>query len=669
MPPAKHAHSVLALPRSVKRLIAIAVDASLCALALWLALCLRLEGWVVPTREHQWAAAASMVLAIPIFLRFSLYSSIFRLNGWKAMNSVIKASAVYGVVYALAFSVIGVPGVPRTVGILQPILLFLGVATSRVLVRLTLGDVYRDILRRASLPGVLIYGAGNAGQQLARALAGSRQQRLVGFVDDDPALQGRTLDAVPIYSPRHLDSIVSRRGITDVLLAMPTINQARRVEIVESLRRLPVHVRALPTLADLTSGQVTMGDVHELDVADLLGRPPVAPDPFLLRKQIADKVVLVTGAGGSIGSELCRQILACRPNVLLLVEVSEHSLYQITQELMALKENTAGFAGEIVPLLGSVTDYSRMAAIVTGWKPDTVYHAAAYKHVPLVEHNVCEGVRNNVFGTLTCARVCLDVGVRNFVMISTDKAVRPTNIMGASKRLSEMILQGLADTSQQTCFTMVRFGNVLGSSGSVVPLFRKQIAAGGPITLTHRDITRYFMTIPEASQLVLQAGAMAIGGDVFVLDMGEPVKILDLAKRMVELCGLRVKDENSPTGDIEIRVTGLRPGEKLFEELLIDATAQPTAHPRILKARETFLPWPVLSESLKGLEQLVSAGAAVSVRDMLAKLVAGYTPASNVVDWMHCKQDTQPGFSVPRHQHPSNSQTELYDHTVHRLTA
>lgn len=636
---------ILRFPRSVKRFIAILVDALTCGLAIWLALYLRLEQWVLPTAPIAWAALVSVGLAVPVFWAFKLYAPIFRYSGWNATLTVAKACMTYGVLFALIYTFMGVSGVPRTVGIIQPLLVFIGVSVSRLAVRLLLGDLYRRILNRRSLPGVLIYGAGSAGRQLASALAQSPEHRLVGFVDDDRRMQGRAMDGWPIYAPSQLGEAISRHGVSDVLLAMPSLNRKQRLAILDTLRPYPLHVRTLPGVAELASGEVSLKDVHELDIADLLGRDAVAPDVALLNRHVRGQVVMVTGAGGSIGSELCRQILRCRPTTLLLLDNSEPSLYQISSELERLVAADAAPAS-ILPLLGSVADEKRLVQIMATWRPSIVYHAAAYKHVPLVEHNMLEGVRNNVFGTLACARAALALGVRNLVLISTDKAVRPTNVMGASKRLAEMVLQalareapashqGIAGPAGSTCLSMVRFGNVLGSSGSVVPLFRQQIAQGGPITLTHADITRYFMTIPEASQLVMQAGAMAQGGEVFVLDMGEPVRIHDLAVRMVELCGLRVRDAEHPSGDIEIKVTGLRPGEKLYEELLIGDGAEPTHHERIMKAHEGFVSWAELQLDLEKLHEAIEAGDLAGVRSLLERLVSGYRPAQGLVDWVH----------------------------------
>ena len=571
-----------------------------------------------------------------MFIVSGLYRAIFRYSGWPALLAVARAVAAYAVLYGAIFMVGGVAGVPRTVGIIQPILLLLLVGVSRLMVRLWLGDEYRSLLRRASRPRVLIYGAGTTGRQLAQAMIHSTEMQVVGFLDDDARLHGQVLNGQPIYRPEDLPELVQTLGIADVLLAMPRLSRHRRNEILAQIRLAQVAVRTLPSLVDLAQGKISVSDLRELDIDDLLGRESVTPDPVLLAQHIAGKTVLVTGAGGSIGSELCRQILAVGPARLLLIEQSEFALYVIHQEL---ETRLAGTATVLVPLLASVQDAERMHEILSTWHPDTVYHAAAYKHVPLVEHNPAAGIKNNVLGTLRTAQAAVENGVSDFVLISTDKAVRPTNVMGASKRLAEMALQALAASTTGTRFSMVRFGNVLGSSGSVVPKFRQQIREGGPITLTHPEVTRYFMTIPEAAQLVIQAGAMAKGGDVFVLDMGQPVKIIDLARRMVELSGLTVKDEQHPDGDIAIEISGLRPGEKLYEELLIGDNPKPTQHPRIMKAHEDFIPWAEFEPKLSALELALNVNDVGVIRLMLQQLVAGYSPSDDIVDWVYLEQE------------------------------
>lgn len=664
---------VLSLPRPAKRIIALCVDTSFCVLAVWLAYYLRLGELRPLTASAMAPVLASVALAIPIFIVSGLYRAIFRYSGMPALISVARATGIYGLIFAALFTAIGMEGVPRTIGLIQPMLMFIFVGISRVFVKIWLGGQYQSRLKLATLPQVLIYGAGSAGRQLANAMSASQEMRVVGYLDDDDRLHGHVLNGLPIFSPSDLPGLVVSRHITDVLMALPSVTRQRRNAILAQISALRLAVRTLPAMTDLLTGKVSLSDVRDLDIDDLLGREPVKPNALLLNRNTHQKIVLVTGAGGSIGSELCRQILQSKPRQLLLVDMSEFALYQVHQELQAmvagrgdgLGERTESVAfgspgctvlgtdsdTEIVPLLASVCDEVRMQEIMDTWRPHTVYHAAAYKHVPLVEHNPAEGVHNNVWGTHVCAEAAVRNGVRNFVLISTDKAVRPTNIMGATKRLAEMVLQALAEMglaanaqgspapTSRTCFSMVRFGNVLGSSGSVVPLFREQIRNGGPITLTHADITRFFMTIPEAAQLVIQAGAMGNGGDVFVLDMGQPVRIMELARRMVELSGLSVRDDNNPEGDIEIAITGLRPGEKLYEELLIGENPVSTQHPRIMKAQEPFLPWNQLQTSLNSLRVATSVNDVPLIRGLLQQLVSGYQPAGEVVDWVYLAQD------------------------------
>jgi FlaA1/EpsC-like NDP-sugar epimerase len=629
---------LLAWPRPFKRAVAVAVDVLLCVFTLWLSMSLRLEQVLSLSDLPLHSVVLSVGLAIPLFVHFGLYRAIFRYAGLNAIVAMGRAVGLYALVFGNLYSVIGLPGVPRSVGVMQPLLLLLLVGLSRSAVRYWLGGMYRDMLSGKGVPQVLIYGAGSAGRQLAAGLAASKDLQVVGFVDDDDLLHGHVVNGLAVFNPATLPATVASRQVSHIYLALPSVSRRRRNEILNALMPLHLQVRTLPGLMDLTNGKVVVSDLRELDVEDLLGRDPVPPNAQMMAKNITGKVVMVTGAGGSIGSELCRQILKMAPKALLLVELNEFGLYSIHQELerLVIEEHSADV--EVTPLLANVRDVGRMGQIMRTWRPETVYHAAAYKHVPLVEHNPAEGIRNNVMGTLVTAQQAALHGVCDFVLVSTDKAVRPTNIMGASKRLAEMVLQALAaDTLVKgglTRFGMVRFGNVLGSSGSVVPLFRKQIQAGGPITLTDVRITRYFMTIPEAAQLVVQAGAMATGGDVFVLDMGESVQIIDLARRMVELSGLSLQDDENHDGDIAIKVTGLRPGEKLYEELLIGDDPQPTAHPRIMKAHEEFLPWDTLQGQLFELAQALDANDVPKVRVLLKQLVPGYQPDGDVVDWV-----------------------------------
>jgi FlaA1/EpsC-like NDP-sugar epimerase len=648
---------LLESPRLIKQALAVLSDVVICAIAVQLAMDLRMETHVSWSLQHTWMFLLGLVFFLPIFMAMGLYRAIFRFAGLQVIFSLNKAMALYAFLYAGVFTLLGIDQVPRSVGLLQPLIFSLGIVSSRLFVRYWLGGIGRNNLVSGT-PKALIYGAGSAGRQLAGGLLPSSDVSVVGYVDDDDRLHGHNLNGLNIYSPNDLARIVERKQVTQIFLAIPSVSQRRRNEVINQLLPLHVQVRTLPGLADLASGKVTVSDLRELNIEDLLGREPVVPNPLMLAKNITGKVVMVTGAGGSIGSELCRQILKAQPSTLLLVELSEFALYEIHRELEATVHEMAyqasndltgpslgnldASAPALIPLLANVRDAHRMAEILRTWRPSTVYHAAAYKHVPLVEHNPAEGVKNNVQGTLVTATQAALHGVTDFVLVSTDKAVRPTNIMGATKRLAEMVLQAKAasqllkfgEIPSKTRFSMVRFGNVLGSSGSVVPLFRKQIAEGGPITLTDERMTRYFMTIPEAAQLVIQAAAMANGGDVFVLDMGQPVKILDLAKRMVELSGLMVIDQSNPMGDIEIQVTGLRPGEKLYEELLIGDNPLPTSHPRIMKAHEEFLPWDELESKLNILNGALESNNVPVIRTLLKELVPGYQPESEVVDWV-----------------------------------
>ena len=658
------ARRVIAIPRYAKQLLVLSADTFLCLLSVWISFYLRLGEFLafsnVTSEPVLITSAASVALAVPIFVSSGLYLAIFRYSGMPAMMSIVRAMLIYGVCFSAIFTFMGMQGVPRTIGLIQPIVVFILMGASRAAARIWLGGLYQLEIKKSSLPKVLIYGAGSAGRQLASGIASSHEMRVVGFLDDDDRLHEHVLNGLHIYNPADLEEIANQKGVTDVLLAMPSASRERRNQILGLFSKTKISVRTLPGLSDIASGKVTLSDVRELDIDDLLRREPVKPNGLLLNRNTHNKTVMVTGAGGSIGSELCRQALKTQPRRLLLVEMSEFALYQIHQEMQSaleLREVSLNEDLEVVPLLASVCDEVRMNEIMDTWKPHTVYHAAAYKHVPLVEHNPAEGVRNNVWGTKVCAEAAVRNGVQNFVLVSTDKAVRPKSIMGATKRLAEMVLQALnetkhsadsrtlnvinSSTSTRTCFSMVRFGNVLGSSGSVVPLFRTQIKNGGPITLTHPDITRYFMTIPEAAQLVIQAGAMGSGGDVFVLDMGEPVGIYDLAARIVELSGLSLRNESNPHGDIEIKVTGLRPGEKLYEELLIGDNPKPTQHPRILKAQENFVPWEQLQGQLHSLNLALSVNDVPLIRSFLQKLVTGYQPSEEVVDWVHLEQERQ----------------------------
>ena len=631
--------SILSWPRSIKRLFVVCLDLCMGIVAMWLAFTLRLDTIHWPSGLQWLVYVMGPALALPIFIRMGLYRAIFRYTGMAALITTGKAVALYGAILLSILLTVQWEGVPRSVGVLQPVILLLMVGASRALGWFWLAGRPENATHR-----LLIYGAGNAGAQTAAAMQNMRQYRLMGFVDDDHKKADSTINGVRVYSPHHLPELIGRLKITDVLLAIPSTTRQRRHQIIQNLGDAAVRVRTLPGLSDLASGRVTMTDFQDLDIEDLLGREPVAPNPQLLGRNIRDKTVLVTGAGGSIGSELCRQIAAQSPARLVLLDHSEYALYSIHHELDALK--TKGLhACELVPILANVRDEAHLISICEQHKPHTIYHAAAYKHVPMVELNPGEGVLNNVFGTLNMVKAAIAAGVQDFVLISTDKAVRPTNVMGATKRVAEMILQAVAASNTNpfapsidaaeapwqspTRFSMVRFGNVLGSSGSVIPLFRRQIAAGGPITVTHPEVTRYFMTIPEAAQLVLQAGAMAEGGDVFVLDMGTPVRILEIARRMVTLSGLSVRDQSHPDADIDLVFTGLRPGEKLYEELLIGEKAKPTENHRILRAREEHLCWRVLQPQLEGLAAAMQNHRTMEIKSLLRRLTPDYAPENS----------------------------------------
>lgn len=631
-------NKLLQLPRYAKRLVVLALDLFMSIIAVWLAFYLRIDQLGMPIGQQYFVYALAPLLFVPMFISVGLYRAIFRYTGMAAMLTTGFTVGVYAVVFFCALLFFKWEGVPRSLGLIQPLLFLIFVGSSRAIARFWLAGLSAKSLHTGGR--LLIYGAGEAGVQTATGMAVSRQFRLMGFVDDDPGKMGRSINGVTIIGSDRVGDAISRLGITDILLAIPSLDRGLRNEIISKLRTYPVHVRTLPGLGDLAAGRVTVQDFQELDVEDLLGRPPVAPDRALLAKNLTNKVVLVTGAGGSIGGELCRQISLEKPHQLILLDHNEFGLYTIHGEILSLcKEKKLQIV--VVPLLASVNNFDRLSDICKLYHPDTVYHAAAYKHVPLVESNPCVGVLNNVFGTLNMARAALECKATHFVLISTDKAVRPTNVMGATKRLAELVLQALANSSSmefdlpdgsksdvvynRTLFAMVRFGNVLGSSGSVVPLFRKQIESGGPLTVTHPNVTRYFMTIPEAAQLVLQAGAMAHGGEVFVLDMGQPIKIIDLAKRMIQLAGRTLRDIDNPNGDIDIELTGLRPGEKLYEELLIGDNPEATDNARIMKANEEFISWDLLCPRLVSLRLAAIHNDQAHIKDTFSALVSGYS--------------------------------------------
>lgn len=613
-------HWMFGLTRFHKRLLMLATDLILLPLAVWLAFALRLGTWTPDLKDGLWLLFLAPLFSIPIFVKLGLYRSIVRFIGGQAMLAILQGVILTTLCLGIVAFWADWQTIPRSFYPIFVSTAFLLVGGSRYWIR----RHYRTARNRQydKIP-VAIYGAGSTGRQLARVLISGIEYVPVLYLDDNPALIGSIQHGMRIYSPHDLPTLLTKYSLHQILLAIPSATPERRRAIINQLEPLPVHVRSVPNLGDLVSGKSSIGELHEIDIEDLLGRSPVQPNNTLLKANIENKNVLVTGAGGSIGSELCRQIIQLAPAKLVLFELSEFALYTIERELLETMANE-GLAVPVIPVLGSVQDRQRVEQTLRQHAIQTLYHAAAYKHVPMVEHNPIEGVRNNTLGTYHTAQAALNAGVERFVLISTDKAVRPTNVMGASKRLAELVLQGFALQAGKTVFCMVRFGNVLGSSGSVVPLFRRQIREGGPITVTHPDIIRYFMTIPEAAQLVIQAGAMAQGGEVFLLDMGEPVKILDLAKRMIRLSGLQLQDEHHPNGQIRIEFSGLRPGEKLYEELLIDSEADKTHHPRVFQARESHLPWAEVQALVTDLQQYCQHYNMTAVYRMLSTYVHGY---------------------------------------------
>jgi len=657
---------LLSLSRQQKRVIQVATDVVLVWLALWFAFVVRLgvDDMVNPLKLHLWLFICAPVIAIPLFVRFGMYRAVMRYFGNDALVVIIKAVSLSALILAVVMYWYSTPDnvVPRSIIFNYWWLSLIMLGGLRLAMRqYFLGDWFAAAQhvpftsRDDRLSRVAIYGAGAAGNQLVAALRMGRLMRPVAFIDDDESIADRVISGLQVFKPEDIQKMIDRTGAQELLLAIPSSSRGRRREILGLLEGFPLHVRSVPGFMDLASGRVKVDDIQEVDIADLLGRDAVPAQDELLEHCIQGQCVLVTGAGGSIGSELCRQILVLKPTTLLLYEHSEFNLYSILSELEQ-RVNRESLSVKVLPILGSVRNAHKLLDVMKTWHVDTVYHAAAYKHVPMVEHNIAEGVLNNVMGTLNTAQAALQSGVANFVLISTDKAVRPTNVMGSTKRLAEMTLQALscevapglfgdkANISRvnKTRFTMVRFGNVLGSSGSVIPLFHKQIKAGGPLTVTHPKITRYFMTIPEAAQLVIQAGSMGQGGDVFVLDMGEPVRIVELAEKMIHLSGLSVRSDKNLHGDIEIEFTGLRPGEKLYEELLIGDNVVATRHPMIMSANEDMLSWEVLKERLASLLDAVDEDDYARVRQLLRDTVSGYAPEGEIVDWIYQQRRSEP---------------------------
>jgi FlaA1/EpsC-like NDP-sugar epimerase len=624
--------SILDLHRYPKRAIAMITDVGLCILFTWLAFYLRLEEFIKINDVTILAVLISISLAIPIFWLSGLYKMIFRFAGLSIILTVALASLAYGLLYFSVISIYGIQGIPRSIGIIQPMLLFLGISSSRVIIRYVFDNILTENIKNKK--NVLIYGAGNAGRQLLTSLENNLEMKVVGFLDDNQKFHNQILLGQTIYDPSKTEKLINKKNINLVLLALPSISRIKRNQIIDDLNKYKIMVKTLPSIQDIVNGKISISDIKDSTIEDLLNREQVEPNLELLSKNINSKVVLVTGAGGSIGSEISRQIIKLKPKKLLLLELNEFALYKINEELKNIIPNL-----KIIPLLMNIQNSSRLNEVFKTFKVDTVYHAAAYKHVPLVEENICESVKNNVFGTFLTAQVAIQNNVSSFVLISSDKAVRATNIMGASKRLAEICVQSLYHNQNRNIkFAIVRFGNVLESSGSVIPKFKRQIKQGGPVTLTHPDVTRYFMTITEASQLVIQAGAMSEDCEVFVLDMGKSVKIKDLIYKMIKLSGLTVKDTKNLEGDIEIKTTGLRPGEKLYEELLLGDNPQKTFHEKIQKAHDPFIPFDQLIIDLDNLTVLLEENRVAKVKDMLCKLIPSYQSNSKIVDHFYEEQ-------------------------------
>ncbi len=623
------------IPRYIKRIIAIILDFGLCILCTWLAFYLRLEKFITINDINLFALLLSPFLAIPIFSLMGLYKAFFRYTNLSITVATSVSLLVYGFLYFLTIGIYGIQGTPRSIGIIQPLLLFFFITSSRLFIKYLFSIDYSLKNKFRDKKKILIYGAGDAGRQLLSSLEKNTELSVVGFLDDDFRLHNQKMLSQTIFSISKLKHLIESKSVSLVLLAMPSISRSTKSKIIQRLNNYKVIVKTLPSIEDIVSERVSISDIRDIDIIDLLNRAEISPNYDLLSKNINSQVVLVTGAGGSIGSELCRQIIKMSPKKLLLLELNEFVLYKIYEELKNLNSNL-----KIIPLLINVQNQSRVDEIFKTFKVDTVYHSAAYKHVPLVEENICEGVKNNVFATFTVAQSVIRQGVSNFVFVSSDKAVRPTNVMGASKRLAEVCIQSLYDDvkNKKIKFSIVRFGNVLQSSGSVIPKFKKQIKEGGPVTLTHSEVTRYFMTIKEASQLVIQAGAMSEGCEVFVLDMGKSIKIKDLIYKMIKISGLTVKDDKNLEGDIEIKEIGLRPGEKLYEELLIGNNPQETNHKKIKKAQDPHIPFNQLKVDLDILSSLLNENKVVEVKNMLEKLVSSYKSNAEIIDHLYEEQ-------------------------------
>jgi FlaA1/EpsC-like NDP-sugar epimerase len=627
------------LARVQKQIIVMVADMFCVLFSIWLGFSLRLgELYVFNAKQLVLLLSIALLVTIPVFISFGLYRAVIRYVGVKALWAVLQAVTISVLIWgvlAVSFDF----QMPRSVPLIVWLVLIMLIGGSRILARSLFATLENRVAKKTGQKNIYIYGAGKAGIQLAKAFERDANMHVVGFIDDDEILQNKYILGLKVSSFQSVEKLFAREEgeyIDEVLLALPSASHSRRAKIIRQLEAFSIQVRTLPGLSELAQGKINIDAVKEVDIADLLGRESVQPNKVLLYANIKNKAILVTGAGGSIGSELCRQIISLQPKRLVLFELSELALYQIEKELLGLLLEKQI---EIIPVLGSVVNQQRVERVCNVFGIQTIYHAAAYKHVPMVEKNISEGIQNNILGTFHCAKAAIATKVETFVLISTDKAVRPTNTMGATKRFAELILQGLSQKDKQhnTRFIMVRFGNVLGSSGSVIPLFKEQIRNGKVVTVTDPKIVRYFMTIPEASQLVIQAGAMGKGGDVFVLDMGKPIKIIDLAKRMIRLSGYEIKSKDNPDGDIEIAITGLRPGEKLYEELLIGDNVSKTDHQRIMRAQEEILPWDTIDEFMQKIKIALTLENEADLRIILQKAVNGFKPQCRVVDVLYNK--------------------------------
>ena len=623
--------NIINLPRYTKRIIAILIDIGLCIFCTWLAFYLRLEEFVKINNVTTLAVEISILFAIPIFWLMGLYKTIFRFQGSSIIFTVFVATSVYALLYFAVISVYGIEGIPRSIGVIQPILLFLAISATRISIKFLFLSNFKKSKNKTN---VLIYGAGSAGRQLLTSLESNTEMKVVGFLDDDYQFHRQIILGQTVYDPKNVEKLISTKSIDTILLALPSITRQKRNQILNDLNKHKVIVKTLPSIQDIVDGRVSVSDIKDLSIEDLLNREQIKPNLELLSKNITSKVVMVTGAGGTIGSELSRQIIKLNPKKIILVELSEFALYKINEDLKNINKSI-----NIIPLLINIQNKKKIEQVFNTFNIDTVYHAAAYKHVPLVEENITESVKNNVFGTFILAEAAIKYNISNFVLISSDKAVRSTNIMGATKRLAEICVQSLYNNEDnQSKFAIVRFGNVLESSGSVIPKFKSQIKEGGHVTLTHPDVTRYFMTITEASQLVIQAGAMAEKCEVFVLDMGQSIKIKDLINKMIKLSGLSIKDDKNLEGDIEIKITGLRPGEKLYEELLLGDNPQKTYHEKIQKAQDPFIPFNKLKIDLDHLSNLIEENKVEKVKHMLSNLVTSYQSNSEIIDHFYEQQ-------------------------------